>query len=279
MASVAPAEPGPVPDRSVTIQPVQPRSSLLDVDVRERLIEAARLATVGRLVASVVHAISTPLAAIALRAESLEHSATDPNRLAPPEKVARYLSAIGQEAGRCKQILTALREFGGALNPRVEPVDVAALCRSAALLVHDEALQRQVEVKVVLDEALPAVRGLRGRLGQAILALLLNALDASPSGACVRVEARAVESDAVEVIVTDEGDGLSEELGGRLFAPFASTRSPVQGLGLGLMACRAVAEAQGGRLEAHAEARGCRFVLRLRAAGQPDDTGTGDARA
>jgi signal transduction histidine kinase len=250
----------------------------LDPDSRERLVEASRLATVGRLVASFAHQMSTPLAAIALRAESLEESALEPDRPAAPGKTTRYVHAIGEEAGRCRRLLAALREFGGPLDLRLQAVDLASLCASAALLAQDEALNRQIRLEVELDDPLPLVQGVRGRLGQVVLALLVNALDASPNGGRVLLEARAGGTEVV-VAVSDEGDGLAPEARRRLFLPFASSRPAARGLGLGLMACRAVAEAHGGTLELARETRGCRFVFRVPLAGAHDADPSADAVA
>jgi signal transduction histidine kinase len=258
---------------------VHERAIPFDSDIRERLIEAARLATVGRLVASFVHQISTPLAAISLRAESLEQSGLGAVQPAAPDKARRYLQAIGEEASRCRQLLGALREFGGPLDAQVEPVDLAALCRSAALLVRDEAVRRQVEVELRLEEPLAPVRGVKGRLGQAVMSLLLNAVEASPVGASVVLEARASGQEALVLSVSDEGAGLPSELGSRLFEPFVSSRPPTGGLGLGLMACRAVAEAHGGRLEARTEGTGGRAMMWLPLAGVGEGISAGDADA
>jgi signal transduction histidine kinase len=253
----------PVADRSVTMRAVHVGPLPLDVETRQRLVEAARLATVGRLVASVVHQMSTPLAAISLRAESLEQSVVDPDRSNSSEKTLRYLHAIGEETARCKELLAALREFGGPLDPGAEPVDMAALCRSAVLLVRDEGLRRQLDFKLDLAERLGRVHGRKGRLGQAVLALLLNAIDASPQGARVTIEARGAAPADVIISVSDEGSGIPEEARDSMFWPFVSTRSPDHGAGLGLTASRAVAEQHGGTLEADSSARGSRFVLRL----------------
>jgi signal transduction histidine kinase len=252
--------------RSVTIPSVHSSANPLDPldpDVRERLIEAARLATVGRLVASFVHQISTPLAAISLRAESLEHSASEASQPAAAGKALRYVRAIGEEASRCRELLAALREFGGPLDERAEPIELAKLCRSAVLLARDEAARRQVELELRLDESPAAVHGVRGRLGQLVLALLVNAVEASPAGARVVLEVRSSEQDGVVLSVSDEGAGIPRELEGRLFEPFTSSRAPQAGLGLGLMACRAVAEAHGGTLEARAEGEGGRVEVWL----------------
>lgn len=238
--------------------------SALDPELRERLVEAARLSTLGRLVPSVVHQISTPLAAIALRAESLEAGAADPGRGVEPEKLLRYLRAMGDESRRCKEMLAALREFAGRATQATEGVGLDRLCRSAAQLVRDEAMRKQVEVVLDLEGALPEVRGQKGRLGQAVLALLLNGVDTSPPGARVLVEARAEAGGVVVLTVTDEGEGLPDDVVRTLFEPFRSGRSPEEGIGLGLMASRVVAEEHGGSVEWESTlGRGSRFVLRI----------------
>lgn len=239
-------------------------SSALDPELRARLVEAARLSTLGRLVPSVVHQFSTPLAAIALRAESLEASAADEGRGIPPEKLQRYLRAIGEESRRCQQLLAALREFAGKVPPGTESLSVDALCRSATQLVRDEAMRKQIEVVLDLEAALPEVRGQRSRLGQALLALLLNAVDASPPGGRVLVEARTEAGRKVALSVSDEGEGVTDEVARTLFEPFSSGRSPDEGIGLGLMASRIVAEMHGGSLEWETTlGRGSCFVLRV----------------
>jgi signal transduction histidine kinase len=246
-------------------------------DVRERLIEAARLAGVGRVVPSVAHQMSTPLAAIALRAESLEHSLADPERKLPPEKLQRYLKAIGDETQRCKTLLQALQEFARRPDPTPRAIELAPLCRQAVLLVHHEAMRRQVELKLELSEPLPTVTGQAARLGQALLALLLNAIAASPQGGSVVVTAHG-DTNAVQFSVADEGEGLSEVVRARLYEPFASTQPADQAPGLGLMACRAIAEAHGGAISWEQQGpRGCRFTLRLPAARRPGE-GEADAK-
>ncbi len=180
----------------------------LDGETRERLVEAARLATLGRLLPSVIHQLSTPLAAIALRVESLERAVAAPETPASREKAQRYLLAMGEETERCRELMSALREFAAGGEKNLAPVDLAALCRGAAMLVRHEAMRRQIEIDLV-GESVPTVRGQRHRLAQAVLALVLNAVDASPSGGRVEIETRA-EDGRVVVAVQDEGSGIPD---------------------------------------------------------------------
>lgn len=229
----------------------------------ERLLEGARYAAVGRLLRSLMHELSTPLAAIALRVESLERLALGTEAsAAASDKARRYLKAMSEECQRSREILATIREFVGPSEAGSASVDLAALCRGAARLVAHEAMRKQVEVEVVALE-LPPLAGQRHRLAQAVLALVTNAVDACPPGGKVRLEVvRGV--DEVSVAVEDEGDGLAEAVRTHLFEPFASSRPPAEGLGMGLAACRAIAEGHGGSLDhGPRPGRGTRFVLRL----------------
>ena len=244
---------------AATIQPVDGLG--FDQNRQERLLEAARFAAIGRLLRAIAHELSTPLAAIALRVESLDRAAGE-SGAAPPEKVKRYLKAMSEESQRCRELLATVREFAGSAEPGTSAVDLGALCRGAARLVAHEAMRRQIEVRVEA-QALTPVSGQSHRLAQAVLALVINAVDASPQGGKVAVEARA-GVDEVSVSVEDQGAGVAEQIREQLFEPFVSTRSPADGLGLGLMACRVIAEQHGGSVDWRPNPeRGSRFVLRL----------------
>jgi C4-dicarboxylate-specific signal transduction histidine kinase len=231
---------------------------------RARLLEAARLASVGRLVPAVAHQLATPLASIALRAESLEGDLHGSGGAVPRDKLERYLRAISAETLRCKELLAALRVFARAPDPAFGEVDVNALCRGAAALVLHESMRRQIEVQLDLDEALPVVQGSEGRLGQAVLSLLMNGLDASPATGRVVLQTRVERPGQIAVTVTDEGPGVPDDVRLRLFGDVFSTQPPDRGLGLGLFACRVIAEQHGGSIEcATGHGRGGRFVLRI----------------
>lgn len=254
-----PDAPGAAAGGGGRLAPVTPASSIpLGEATRERLVEAARLATVGRLVPSLVHQISTPLASIALRAESLERSVSADGG---DDRARRYLGAIVRETAICRELMALAREYARPVSPESGAVDVNALCRDAARFVLHEAMRRQVEVRLDLEEALPRPWGREGRLRQAVLALVLNGVDASPAAAVVVVSTRR-DAESLSVAVADGGEGVAPEAAARLGEPFVSTRE--RGLGLGLFACRAIAEEHGGDLVRDDGPGGARFAIRLR---------------
>lgn len=230
---------------------------------RERLVEAARLAGIGRIVPSVAHQLSTPLAAIALRAESLDRAVEALDESEVSEKLHRHLKAIHEEAFRCKEILSTLQIFTRPPDGVENQVDLTAVCREVRLLVHHEAMRRQVQVEMRLAEPSAIVRGDESRLRQLVLALVANALLASPEQGVVVLET-SVEGRWTTLTVSDQGPGVPESVANRIFEPFVSTRPPSSGAGLGLTACQAIAAAHDGTLSwVPTEKGGVRFTLTL----------------
>lgn len=225
----------------------------------ERVIDLAHLAHIGRLAASVAHEISTPLASITLRAESLSRNARDPRLHAVDafKNFPRYLKSIEEEALRCKEILSRLMDFARPPAEEWGPVDLNRLAERAGHLLRHEMMRRRVSLEFHPEPDLPHPEAREGRLGQAILALLLGALDASDEGGTVTLETARHAPEAVTVRVTHQGTGQAAD------APEASLL-PTVGPGLGLSICRVVASAHGGEIaEERGPARGGRVALVL----------------
>jgi signal transduction histidine kinase len=236
---------------------------------QERLMQAARLADVGQLAAGVAHEVNTPLAAIALRAERLLRSARDEGLLAQPafRDFPRYLQAIDDEIFRCKKIIAGLLEFSRARPPEVRETNLNALCESASELLGHQARLKQVRLEVSPQQGLPPLRADEGQLRQAVVALLVNALDACRPGGSVHLTT-AHQGEFMRVTIADDGVGIPRENLGKIFTPFFSTKPVGQGTGLGLAICHGVVTAHGGRIEVHSEpGRGTEVSLLLPAGG------------
>jgi signal transduction histidine kinase len=236
---------------------------------QERLMQAARLADVGQLAAGVAHEVNTPLASIALRAERLLRAARDETLLAQPafRDFPRYLQAIDDEIYRCKKIIAGLLEFSRARPPEVRETDLNALCASASELLGHQMRLKQVRLEVDGAPGLPPLRADEGQIRQALVALLVNALDACGPGGTVRL-LTAHEGGFMRVTVTDDGVGIPREDLGKIFTPFFSTKPVGQGTGLGLAICHGVVTAHGGSIEVQSEpGRGTQVTLLLPAGG------------
>jgi two-component system, NtrC family, sensor kinase len=238
---------------------------------QERLLQASRLADIGLLAAGVAHEINTPLASIALRAESLLRSAEDPRLQAIDsfKNFQRYLKTIDEEIYRCKKIISALLEFSRSRKPEVKPVDINALAEKAGDLISHQMKLKQVALGTKLDTTLPAIEADDGQLRQALLALLMNALDATNPQGRVEIETRRESNEKVSLSVADTGGGIPPEHLDKVFSPFFTTKPLGQGTGLGLAVVHGIVSAHGGEIQVDSTVgKGTRLslVLPIRAA-------------
>ena len=223
--------------------------------------------------AAVSHELRTPLAAIRSLADNLADGV-----VREPEQTRRYGTEIARQGERLtsmvEQVLALAAEEGTRRPREPEPVDVAALVRSATSEATAGAPDAEVEVELADD--LPPVVGDRAVLERAVANLVGNAVKHGTRGDGERpwVGVRAARSadgagrPEVAIAVSDRGPGVPAAERGRLFEPFfrgAGARArQLPGSGLGLHLVRRIADAHGGRVEvAPAPGGGSRFTLHL----------------
>lgn len=225
-------------------------------------LHAERLRELGELSSELLHEINNPLAII--RGVSAE-LATAGGQV-PRDRVVQ----IRDLAERCCEIIDALQRLarrGGALEQ--EAVSLAEVVERARALV-DHLLQRSgIRVAVEIDADLPAVTGDATLLQQLLINLLVNARDAIASvrrRGSVAIRGRQ-RGGRVLLSVADDGPGIAEGDGERIFEPFVTSKAPGAGTGVGLALSRRIAERHGGMLTASNHApRGAVFTLELPAA-------------
>jgi signal transduction histidine kinase len=213
-----------------------------------------RLAALGKVVAGVAHEIRNPLNSIRLTLELLGRRVQ--RGVVRGDEVEGALD----EVDRLDRILARLLAFGrpGLEERRVQ--DVRPLIERAVKMVQEQSQSKNVPIKLESEgETFEAdVDGLQ--LEQVLLNLLLNAVEASPGGRPVRVEA-ARQKGAVQIRVSDEGPGIAESIRDHVFDPYFTTKET--GSGLGLAVSREVIAHHGGELTFESNGRGTTFVLRL----------------
>jgi PAS domain S-box-containing protein len=232
---------------------------------RDQLVTA--LQAKDQFLAALSHELRTPLTPVLMSAAVLREDA----RL--PEDVRKELAMmernVALEARLIDDLLDLTRIARGKLTLREERCELSTLLRYAEEMVHDEALEKQVELKMGFEEPLPIVRADAARLQQVFWNLLRNAVKFTPAGGVIQVTCRqADEKDRVEVRVQDSGAGFAPEEAERIFEPFEqglSGRQQAGGLGLGLAIARGIVNLHGGRLTASSAGlgRGAEFVVAL----------------
>ena len=223
-----------------------------------------RLTAMEALSASIAHEINQPLASIVTNADAgLRWLARAEPRI---DKVHTSLQAIVSDGHRANKIVAGIRAmFMKGAQERV-PVDLADIIRDVTAAVVAEADLAGISVEVELDPRTPIVIGNPVQLRQVVWNLVENSLDAMRSSKGqqrkLSIKARPADDDEAEVLIQDTGIGLEPGTEERIFEPFFS-RKP-GGMGMGLMFCRAVIEAHGGRLWASSNVpRGAEFHFLL----------------
>lgn len=210
-------------------------------EAEQQLVQSARLAAVGRLSAGLAHEIRNPLASIKGSAEIL---ADDFPGAHPKHRLLRVLI---DESARLNNVLTRFLAFARPRPMSREPVAVGAELEAVASLLQNEGPSPGgVELDCGDGDGLE-MEGDREQLRQVLLNVLLNARQASPPGAAVRVRCRR-EGGLLRISVRDGGAGFSPEALENAFTPFFTTKP--EGSGLGLAISHRIVEQHGGVIRA-----------------------------
>jgi signal transduction histidine kinase len=213
----------------------------------QQLWQAARLAGVGELAASIAHELNNPLATVSLRVEGVlaKTAADDPRR--------RALEVVEQEVGRMARLVANLLNFSRPGRDQVSTVDVREEVTKTIELTEHHLHKRRVRVEPEFAPGVPVIYADRQQLRQVFLNLFTNAADAMPQGGRLSPRVRAGElppgRPAVVVEVEDTGVGIPPEHLPRVTEPFFTTKPEGKGTGLGLAICRRIVEQHHGTLQ------------------------------
>ncbi|MGK4007328.1 ATP-binding protein [Sorangium sp. So ce1036] len=207
-------------------------------ETQEELVQAGKMAAIGTLVAGLSHEMNNPVSAILMNAQHLLRRQQKGHGLPDEAAILKALATIERQALRCSELVRALLEYARGKPIGREPCDVRAALRRALDLSWPRARERRVHIEAHgAAAALPTVLANPTQLDSALLNVIGNALDASPPGRSILVEARPLprgEVKGVEIDVRDAGCGIRAEDLNRIFEPFFTTKPPGQGTGLGL---------------------------------------------
>jgi len=240
----------------------------------DRTAQSEKLAALGQLATGVMHEINNPLATIAACAETLSLQAGDEAAGVPRGDPVELLRIIDLEVHRCKRIVQGLLDFARPKPVHLDDLDLNAIVRQAMFLLQHHPRRKQVSLVTELEESTPLlVRGDADRLVQVLMALVLNALDASAEGARLVVRSSAIrlrDFHGCAIDVVDEGHGIPRESLPKVFEPFYTTKEPGRGTGLGLSICYGLVMEHGGVLSVDSIlGHGSTFRMVLPALGAP----------
>lgn len=244
----------------------------------ERMAEMQRLASLGKLAAAVAHEINNPLSGVLtyakLLSRRLARGGTAPGPAAESAAGAEqreWLQIIESETLRCGLLVKNLLTFARQVPMRVEEADINRILERCLRLIQHQLKLQNIEWHFQPEAALPVVCD-TGRIQQAVLAILVNAMEAMPRGGLLQVSARALSAQQVEVEIADNGPGIPPDILPHIFEPFFTTKPEGQGIGMGLSVAYGIVQQHGGEIGAESKAgHGTRFRITLPVRGKPAD--------
>ncbi len=235
-------------------------------EAQDQVIASEKLASLGKLSATIAHEINNPLAAV-LTYNRLMIKQNQNDRLTPERKddIAKYLGIMESETARCGEIVKNLLAFSRQSKISIESRNINEIVdRTLALLSHDLEMKGVRVVKHVCED-LPNVQCDFRQMQQALLNIIGNASEAMAEGGILTLTAkRSAEGCAMEIRISDTGCGIPRAHLKSIFEPFFTTKEEGKGVGLGLSVVYGIVTRHKGTIRVESEpGKGSTFTIRL----------------
>ncbi len=219
------------------------RDVTAEKELRERLFQAEKLASIGELISGVAHELNNPLTSVLVHAQLLS---MDPSM---PERARENLKWIEEEARRAAGIVQNLLDFVRRRPPKRESVDINEIVRKSLALRAYEMKVENVKVKEELSPSLPSTSADPQQLQQVFLNIIINAEQAmyeAHGGGTLTVRTSLTPENFIRIEFCDDGPGIPKEHMSRIFDPFFTTKE--KGTGMGLAIAYNLVKEHGGRI-------------------------------
>jgi PAS domain S-box-containing protein len=228
---------------------------------QENLSRLSRTMSLAEMAASIAHELNQPLTALVADSHACRRWLNS-----EPVNIQRAVATterIVRECTRASSVVSRVRSLFTKSEYVREPTDINALIRELARLIRDDAIRRNVSIKLRLSETIPRLNLDRVQIQQVLLNLAMNGMDAMSDSSAGELEFSTdrLDGNEVKVSVRDKGIGLDEEIKMRMYEPFFTTKP--SGTGMGLSICRSIIEAHQGHLWAESLPDGAAFHFTL----------------
>ena len=215
---------------------------------QEQLVEAEKLASLGRIAAGVAHEINNPLAIVNEKAgliqDILEMSGDSQNK----EKFLNLTDGIIVSVNRCRAITHRLLGFARKMDVTLETMDLNESIREVKEFLGKEILFKSIRFEMNLMDGLPKINSDKGQIEQVFLNIMKNAIDAVEEGGLVTVSTGKKDEGTVCVSIRDNGTGIPDDKLKQIFEPFFTTKGREKGTGLGLFVSYGIMKKLGGSI-------------------------------
>jgi len=229
--------------------------------MEEQLLQASKLASLGKLTAGISHEIGNPLASIS----SLVQELMSINMDSKEDRVftEEALKTINGHIGRIANIVRSLGDFARVSTTEKTVSNLVEILDRTINLVKYDKRFKNIQLVKEIEDNIPEFRVNQDKIQQVFLNLIINALDAMPDGGMLRVAMKRLDSQ-VEIIFNDSGVGIEPDVIDKIFDPFFTTKSPGRGTGLGLSICYGIIREHNGTITVKSKkGEGTTFTIRL----------------
>ena len=228
-----------------------------DINYQKTMMHQEKMISIGRLSAGVAHEINNPLTTILTTAMLIQEDLDKNNPLYDE------LAIISKETIRCREIVTSLLDFARQNTPEKKNCDINTIVAESILLTRKQAAFNDITVTQELEKSIPHILIDKGKIQQAMINLLINAVEATPAGGNIDVQSRYDDpSKTIEITIKDTGIGMDLKAIGRIFDPFFTNKD--NGTGLGLAITHGIIEQHDGTIEVKSEVgEGSTFTIKL----------------
>jgi PAS domain S-box-containing protein len=235
-------------------------------EAQEQVVRTEKLASLGKLAASIAHEINNPLAAV-LTYIRLMMKLMDRNRFKPErlEDISRYLTTMESEIARCGEIVMNLLAFSRQSRIHMQDHSIEEIIeKTMVLIAHDLGMKNIRSIREI-EPGLPKVCCDFKQIQQVLLNIMGNASEAMDEGGDLTVAAKpSANSGFVDVVVSDTGQGIPEEDLKNIFEPFFTTKEEGKGVGLGLSVAYGIVARHKGTIEVESKpGKGAVFKVSL----------------
>jgi two-component system NtrC family sensor kinase len=223
---------------------------------RDQLLHNERLAATGRLAASLAHELSNPLQAIHNSLEMILSFSFS------RQEMEDYIQMADEEVERLIEMVNRILDFSRRPSDKFEVLNVNHVVKTVTNLAKKYLQHRHVVLRESFNASLPPVEGNPTTLGQVILNLIINGVEAMPDGGQLVVATQNPGNAHVEIRVSDSGVGIPQEQLSKIFEPFYSTKA--DGTGLGLSISQSIVSQHRGEIKVESESgEGTSFIVTL----------------
>lgn len=224
-----------------------------------QLLQAEKMASLGKLAAGVAHQLNNPLAGITLFTQLVMEDYD------LPEKAKEDLHRILKDAQRCRDTVKELLEFARQTRQEMQPHDLNKAINRTMFLLENQTLFHNIQIDKQLNPSLPLVHVDIQQLNHMLMNIILNAAEAMEGHGKLTIRTDLSEDKKRQLIaISDTGPGIPDHIRQHIFEPFFTTKEPGKGTGLGLSLVYGIVENHGGRIHTLSRpGEGTTFIIEL----------------